>query len=129
MPRGDYPSSKQDQYMVRFPDGLRDKLKAMAAENKRSMNAEIVARLERTFAIDESNRRMAEARARGDDPWGDIPAPTGPEDYGMPLDAVPDESDIDATTRVKLLEWAVQRLSKDFRTLVQQLEKESTRDV
>lgn len=45
-PRGDFPSSKQDQYMVRFPDGMRDKLKALADENGRSMNAEIVARLD-----------------------------------------------------------------------------------
>jgi len=43
MPRTDYPSDKQDQYMVRFPDGMRDRLKAAAAQNKRSMNAEIVA--------------------------------------------------------------------------------------
>jgi hypothetical protein len=45
-PRGDYPSSKQDQYMARLPDGMRDALKAAADANNRSMNAEIVARLE-----------------------------------------------------------------------------------
>lgn len=38
-----------DQYMVRFPEGLRDKVKAAAADNSRSMNSEIVARLEETF--------------------------------------------------------------------------------
>lgn len=31
-----------DQYIVRFPDGARDKIKEMAARNRRSMNAEIV---------------------------------------------------------------------------------------
>ena len=46
MPRGNYPSAQQDQYMVRFPDGMRDRLKAEAEKNGRSMNAEIVARLE-----------------------------------------------------------------------------------
>lgn len=49
MARGDYPSSRQDQHNVRFPDGLRDKLRAAAASNKRSMNAELVARLEASF--------------------------------------------------------------------------------
>jgi len=37
--------SNTDQYQLRLPDGLRDELKASAAANGRSMNAEIVARL------------------------------------------------------------------------------------
>ena len=41
----EYPSDKQDQYMVRFPDGLRDRIKRDAKINRRSMNAEIVATL------------------------------------------------------------------------------------
>ncbi len=40
-----YPSEKLDQYMLRLPDGMRDKIKDAAAANNRSMNAEIVARL------------------------------------------------------------------------------------
>jgi hypothetical protein len=32
--------------MVRFPDGMRDELKALAEQEGRSLNAEIVARLE-----------------------------------------------------------------------------------
>ncbi len=32
--------------MLRLPDGMRDRLKATAEANKRSLNAEIVARLE-----------------------------------------------------------------------------------
>lgn len=35
-----------DKFMLRFPDGMRDALKADAAKNGRSMNTEIVARLE-----------------------------------------------------------------------------------
>ena len=50
MTRKSYPSDKADQYIVRFPDGLRDRLKDEAAKNNRSMNAEIVARLEESFA-------------------------------------------------------------------------------
>jgi hypothetical protein len=45
----DSPSRKLDQYIVRFPDGMRDELKAAAAENNRSLNAEIVARLQSTM--------------------------------------------------------------------------------
>nr|WP_278515371.1 Arc family DNA-binding protein [Brucella anthropi] len=38
-----------EQIMIRVPDGMRDALKAVADENNRSMNAEIVARLEQSF--------------------------------------------------------------------------------
>ncbi|MGB3338284.1 MAG: Arc family DNA-binding protein [Devosia sp.] len=82
MPRGDFPSTKQDQYMVRFPDGMRDELKARAGENNRSMNQEIVSRLERTFAIDRANFEAAERVARGEQPE-QIPMPQGVEDYGV----------------------------------------------
>jgi plasmid stability protein len=44
-----FPSAMLDQYMLRFPDGMRARLKDAAAENKRSMNAEIIARLEASF--------------------------------------------------------------------------------
>ncbi len=36
--------------MLRLPDGMRDRIKAAAETNNRSMNAEIVHRLEQTFA-------------------------------------------------------------------------------
>ena len=45
MARGDFPSAKQDQYMLRFPDGMRHRLKEEAARSGRSLNAEIVHRL------------------------------------------------------------------------------------
>lgn len=44
-----FPSEKLDQYMLRFPDGMRERLKDEAAKNKRSLNAEIIARLEDSF--------------------------------------------------------------------------------
>jgi predicted HicB family RNase H-like nuclease len=46
MARPKYPSDKQAQFMLRLPDGMRERLKETAAENGRSMNAEIVERLE-----------------------------------------------------------------------------------
>lgn len=48
----DTPSRKLDQYIVRFPQGMRDRLKTAAAANKRSMNAEIISRLEMSFDVD-----------------------------------------------------------------------------
>lgn len=39
----------KDQYMLRFPEGMRDRLKDEAAAKKRSLNAEIIARLEATL--------------------------------------------------------------------------------
>lgn len=44
-----YPSRTADQFIVRFPDGMRDRLKEAAQANGRSMNAEIVARLQDSF--------------------------------------------------------------------------------
>ncbi|EFI62654.1 MULTISPECIES: Arc family DNA-binding protein [Comamonas] len=38
-----------DKFMLRLPDGMRDKLKAEAKSNNRTLNAEIVARLEGSF--------------------------------------------------------------------------------
>lgn len=47
------PSDLMDKFMLRMPDGMRDRIAKAAKENGRSMNAEIVRRLERTFEIDE----------------------------------------------------------------------------
>jgi plasmid stability protein len=50
MARPKYPSDEIDKTMVRFPAGMMDRLKTAAAENHRSMNAEIIARLEASFS-------------------------------------------------------------------------------
>lgn len=42
-------SRDSDKFMLRLPDGMRDQLKASAANSGRSMNTEIVARLEQSF--------------------------------------------------------------------------------
>lgn len=36
------PSREADKYIVRLPDGMRDRIRERAAANRRSMNAEIV---------------------------------------------------------------------------------------
>lgn len=44
-----FPSDTADKVLVRMPDGMRDNLKAAAKANNRTMNAEIVARLQASF--------------------------------------------------------------------------------
>jgi hypothetical protein len=61
MPRGNFASAKQDQYMVRLPDGMRDQLKKQAERNCRTMNSEIVFLLRN--AIEETETKKADARA------------------------------------------------------------------
>ena len=43
------PSKQLDQFVVRLPDGMRERIKAAADANNRSMNAEIVAALEEKY--------------------------------------------------------------------------------
>lgn len=44
-----YPSNRADQFPIRMPEGLRDRIKMIAASNRRSMNAEIIFHLERIY--------------------------------------------------------------------------------
>jgi hypothetical protein len=43
------PNRGSDQFIVRFPDGMRDEIARKAEENGRSMNAEVIARLGASF--------------------------------------------------------------------------------
>jgi plasmid stability protein len=47
--RKPYPSEAAPRFMVRLPDDMRERLKVAAKESNRTMNAEIVARLEASF--------------------------------------------------------------------------------
>lgn len=62
-----YPSDKQDKFMLRFPAGMRDRIRQEAEGNGRSMNAEIIARLDSSLAtstFDNSELPAAEELAR-----------------------------------------------------------------
>lgn len=48
----DFPSRNLDKVVVRLPDGMRDQLKLAAELNRRSVNAEIVARLAESFLFE-----------------------------------------------------------------------------
>lgn len=43
-------SPDANKYIVRFPDGMREQIKARAADNCRSMNSEIIYLLKRAMA-------------------------------------------------------------------------------
>lgn len=47
--KDDFPSTKADKFIVRLPDGMRDRIKEAADRNKRSMNAEVIHMLEWYF--------------------------------------------------------------------------------
>jgi hypothetical protein len=84
MPRAGYPSDKQDQYMVRFPDDMRDRLKKAAKDNTRSLNSEIIARLERSFAMDAANEEIYRRLSGGEQPEK-APPPDSEDDYGAEI--------------------------------------------
>lgn len=43
-----------DKIIIRLPDGMRDRIKATAKANNRSMNAEIITMIETVFKIKKS---------------------------------------------------------------------------
>lgn len=77
-----YPSRTLDKFMLRLPDGMRDRIAAEAKANGRSMNAEIVARLEASFQpvaapsdIEERVARLEAALSMLDDEPSQVPRP------------------------------------------------------
>ena len=61
-------SRVQDKFVIRLPDGLRPEIAAVASRNHRSMNSEIIHRLERSFSLervlDQKNRVIAQLLSR-----------------------------------------------------------------
>lgn len=57
-------SRVQDKFVIRLPDGLRPEIAAVASRNQRSMNGEIISRLERSLTLelvlDQKNRVIAQ---------------------------------------------------------------------
>lgn len=49
------PHQGSDKYIVRFPDGMRERIAEAAKANNRSMNSEIIARLEASFEPPEAS--------------------------------------------------------------------------
>lgn len=52
-----------DQFMLRLPDGMCERIKEIAAQNRRSMNSEVVVMLERVVGKSDQNEKGDEAAA------------------------------------------------------------------
>jgi hypothetical protein len=50
--RKPYPSESADKFLLRLPDGMRERIAREAKLNKRTMNAEIITRLEESFSVE-----------------------------------------------------------------------------
>ncbi|MEH7848455.1 Arc family DNA-binding protein [Rhizobium laguerreae] len=64
------PGRGSDQFNLRFPDGMRGKIANVAEANGRSMNAEIIKRLQDTLDFDEHVSRHVEAPEPSEDAYG-----------------------------------------------------------
>ena len=53
-----FPSQLAERFQIRLPDGMRDRLKSEAEKNGRSMNAEIIQRLQSTLDFDDHIARF-----------------------------------------------------------------------
>lgn len=51
---------EQDKFVVRLPDGLRPEIAAIARLNHRSMNGEIIIRLQRSLVLEQLQERQSE---------------------------------------------------------------------
>lgn len=87
MARPSYPSDDVDKLLLRFPPGMRDRIKAAATSNNRSMNAEIISTLELAYPPD------------------DVPLPGEPMDADTYASFVADEDEI----------WAIIRTMDDLK--------------
>lgn len=72
--------------MLRLPDGMRERIKAVAAANNRSMNAEIVATLQEKYpepTRDDLRAYLAEVIAKLDQVRSEADAKALAEDVGL----------------------------------------------
>lgn len=53
-------SREQDKFVIRLPDGLRPEIAAIARLNHRSMNGEIIIRLQRSLVQEQLQERQSE---------------------------------------------------------------------
>lgn len=49
VPASKYASRTADKFVLRMPDGMRSRIEVLASERHRSMNSEMIIRLERSF--------------------------------------------------------------------------------
>lgn len=60
-----YSSRTADKFVVRLPDGMRERIADVAKEHHRSMNSEIIARLEKSLDSPAAEEGTVEVEAEG----------------------------------------------------------------
>lgn len=60
-----YSSRTADKFVVRLPDGMRERIADVAKEHHRSMNSEIIARLEKSLGTPDIEEGTVEVEAEG----------------------------------------------------------------
>lgn len=63
-----YPSEMADKFVVRMPEGMRDRIRQKADENRRTMNSEIIHALDRALAAEHEKGPAATAIAPSPEP-------------------------------------------------------------
>jgi|GEM_PF-1277661 len=58
MAKTEFPSQGLDKFVVRLPEGMRERIAEAAKTNNRSMNSQVVAMLEEASSFEEERRRM-----------------------------------------------------------------------
>ncbi|WP_429499314.1 Arc family DNA-binding protein [Robbsia andropogonis] len=95
---------ESDKFMLRMPDGMRDRISEAAKANNRSMNSEIVARIDSSFALAEEVAHLRDGLETYRKLSGiqqDMLRKTG-QFLAMVLDLIPISSDSDKNL---LSEW------------------------
>lgn len=69
MTKAPHPSDVADKVMLRLPPGMRDRLAVAAKENGRSMNSEIVSRLEKSLDQFKTIEELVEKVKNLDEVW------------------------------------------------------------
>ncbi|MCE0756044.1 Arc family DNA-binding protein [Pseudomonas putida] len=59
-------SRTADKFVVRLPDGMRERVAQVARDNHRSMNSEIIERLEQSLLNDQHNTAQVQAGSADD---------------------------------------------------------------
>lgn len=59
-----YPSELKDRFIVRMPEGMRDQIAEQATANHRSMNSEIVARLQASLSAEVPTSSASDAQSQ-----------------------------------------------------------------
>lgn len=118
------PIQPQDKYVLRLPDGMRDRIKLAADKNNRSMNAEIISRIEFSFAKEEEQQEWDryieflekdQAHVEGEYLAGKTDNPITPDD---------EENYIVKTDLVRTLSRLVNKRTEiAMRTIVEELDK------